>query len=93
MKDKKIQISDLWIATMAELFRHIKSLTCNVSGELWRLARYELAGATAVRDLAVAMFDGLVAIPWDGDMLLLVEIDDMIASLDEVIATHDRECD
>lgn len=86
MKDKK-NISDLWIAAMLELFNHLKSLACNVSSERWRLARHYLACAQAVRDLSVDMFDGLVAVPWDGKMLSLDEIDHMIDSQDEIIAT------
>ena len=94
MKDKKIQISGLWIATMLELFNHLKSLACNVSSERWRLARHDLACAQAVRDLAVAMFDGLVAMPWDGNMLSLDEIDHIIDSQEEIIATYaDKESD
>lgn len=83
-------ISESWVTTMLELRRHIKSLTCNVSGECWRLAKYELVVAQAIRDLAVVMFDGNVAIIWDDGILSLGEIDDLIDSQGEIIAIMDK---
>ena len=83
-------ISESWVTTMLELRHHIKSLTCNVSGECWRLAKYELVVARAIRDLAVVMFNGDVAIIWDDSTLSLGEINDLIDSHGEIIATMDK---
>lgn len=83
-------ISEAWAITMLELRRHMKSLTRNVSDECWHLAKYELVVAQAIRDLAVVMFYGHVAVFWDDGMLSLGEVNDLIDSQGKIIATMDK---